>query len=68
MDEYGRWFLGTDGKYPVDAKEHYVYPYGDLKTVQQCGLVDSIKRAKKNGDFEIAKAAEKLLEMLSEGY
>lgn len=64
MDEYGMWFLGVDSSQSKDVKEHYVYPYGDLKTVQRCALVDTIKRAEKAGHKEIVQVAKRLLEML----
>ncbi|MGB8467972.1 MAG: hypothetical protein WCE21_03120 [Candidatus Babeliales bacterium] len=64
MAEYGLWFLGTDKAHSTKAKEHYVYPYGDLKTVQRPALVDTIAKAEKNGDHEIVKAAKQLLELV----
>lgn len=64
MSEYGLWFLGKDEKYPDDVKEHYVYPHGDLKMVQRCAIVDSLAKAKKNGDQEVAKATQQLLDMI----
>ena len=64
MDEYGMWFLGIDPSKPKDIKEHYVYPYGDLKTVQRSALVDSIARAEKAGHKDIAQVAKRLLELV----
>ena len=64
MSEYGLWFLGTDDKFPAEAKEHYIYPYGDLKTVQRCGVLDTLEKAKKNNHHEIAKTAQELLAMI----
>ncbi|MBI2774494.1 hypothetical protein HYX58_00590 [Candidatus Dependentiae bacterium] len=64
MSEYGLWFLGTDSKFPADAKEHYIYPYGDLKTVQRCAIVDTMEKAKKNNDAQIANSAKELLAMV----
>jgi hypothetical protein len=64
LGEYGLWFLGIDKDEPEDVKERYVYPYGDLKTVQRCALVHTIKEAEKNGHKEIVDAAKKLLEMV----
>ena len=64
MSEYGLWFLGTDSNFPEDAREHYVYPYGDLKLVQRCALVDTLKKSEQNKDSEITNAAKRLLEML----
>lgn len=63
MTEYGKWFLGIDTTAPKDFKEHYVYPYGDLKVVQRCALVDSHKKAEKAGHQDIAREAKRLLEL-----
>ncbi len=63
MEEYGKWFLGLDTKAPKNLKEHYAYPYGDLKVVQRCALTDTIKNAEKAGHAEIVKEAKRLLEM-----
>ena len=49
---------------PKDVKEHYDYPYGDLKTVQRSALVDTIARADKAGHKDIAQVAKRLLEMV----
>lgn len=64
MKEYGLWFLGTDTRYPKDAKEHYVYPFGDLKMVQVSALTVALHDAKKNGDTEIADAAQRLISLI----
>lgn len=64
MGEFGRWFLGVDDAFPADAKEHYIYPHGDFKTVQKCALVHTHKEAQKNGHHEIANAAKQLIEMI----
>ncbi len=63
ITEYGKWFLGIDTTAPKNLKEHYVYPYGDLKVVQRCALVDSHKKAEKAGHTEIAQHAKRLLEL-----
>lgn len=63
MEEYGQWFLGINQGMPKNVKEHYDYPYGDLKTVQRSALVDTIARAEKAGHKDIVQAAKKLLEM-----
>lgn len=64
MSEYGLWFLGTDGNFPENTHEHYVYPHGDLKLVQRCALVDTLKKSEANKDAEIANAVKRLLGML----
>jgi hypothetical protein len=64
MDEYGMWFLGINPEVPKEVKEHYDYPYGDLKTVQRCALEDTIKRAEKAGHKDVVQVAKRLLEMV----
>jgi hypothetical protein len=64
VTEYGMWFLGINTDFSKDVKEHYEYPYGDLKTVQRCALADTIARAEKAGHKEIVQVAKKLLEMV----
>lgn len=66
MEEYGSWFLGKNDEFPKNVKEHYEYPYGDLKEVQRCALVYSLEKAKKNNDIEIVQAAKELLELVDE--
>jgi hypothetical protein len=66
MSEYGLWFLGKNPQIKEDNKEHYDYPYGDLKTVQRSALVHSIALAEKRGHKEIAQAAKKLLELFDQ--
>lgn len=66
IEEYGKWFLGINEQMPKNIKERYDYPYGDLKTVQRCALVDTIQRAEKKGEKEIAEAAKRLLEKVDE--
>ncbi|HVW99823.1 MAG TPA: hypothetical protein VHA52_05250 [Candidatus Babeliaceae bacterium] len=62
--EYGLWFLGIDTEKPDTSKEHYVYPYGDLKIVHREALVAARDKANKDGHHEIARAAEKLLKLI----
>jgi hypothetical protein len=64
MDEYGMWFLAVNPQVPKDNKEHYIYPYGDLKTVQRCALVDTAAQAEKAGHKEIAQVAKRLIELI----
>lgn len=66
MDEYGTWFLGEDMSVQKNLKEHYVYPYGDLKTVQKAALLDTINRAEKAENKDIAQVAKRLLELVEE--
>lgn len=64
MKEYGLWFLGKDESKPESAKEHYLYPHGDLKVVQKVTLEHTVQEAEKRGHAEIAQAAKKLLALL----
>jgi|ERR1700733_1195144 len=64
VNEYGMWFLGINPGFSKDVKEHYEYPYGDLKTVQRSALVDTIARAEKAAHKEIVQVAKKLLELV----
>ncbi len=64
MHEYGLWFLGRNSQFPDSAKEHYIYPHGDLKEVQTCALEETLNKAETNGDAEIAQAAKQLLAMI----
>ena len=64
MHEYGLWFLGRNSQFPDSAKEHYIYPHGDLKEVQKPALEDTLEKAKTNGDADIVHAANQLLAMI----
>jgi hypothetical protein len=64
LKEYGNWFLGRNLDIPDTNKEHYVYPYGDLKEVQRCALVDVIEQAGKRGYKEVVQAAQELLDLV----
>ncbi len=65
MEEYGLWFLGKNDQFKENTKEHYVYPYGDLKEVQKSALIDTQKQAQKNGDHEVLNAIRQLLDMIN---
>lgn len=64
LKEYGLWFLGRNTDIEDTNKEHYVYPYGDLKEVQRCALVDSLAQAEKRGYKDVAQAAQELLDLI----
>ena len=61
MSEYGQWFLSIDTDYPSDAKEHYLYPHGDLKIVHR-SAVEAVEKEAQN--HEIKDAARKLLHLI----
>ncbi len=64
MSEYGSWFLGINTEMKDNVKEHYVYPYGDLKTVQRAALEDTINKAQKANHKDIVQVAKRLLELV----
>ena|SRR5579871_4584308 len=66
MEEYGEWFLGKNDEFDSEVKEHYDYPYGDLKEVQRCALVHSHAQAEQRGDKEIMHAIEGLINLIDE--
>jgi hypothetical protein len=63
-DEYGLWFLGMDVEVPADSKEHYVFPYGDLKLVYRSALVKIQKEAAEKKLHAIEEAAKQLLQKI----
>ena len=66
MEEYGEWFLGKNDEFDPKVKEHYEYPYGDLREVQRCALVHSHAQAKQKSDKEIMHAIEGLINFIDE--
>jgi hypothetical protein len=66
MEEYGEWFLGKNDQFDPEVKEHYEYPYGDLREVQRCALVDSHAEAEEKGDKEIAHVINELIALVDE--
>ncbi len=66
MKEYGEWFLGKNDEFDREVKEHYEYPYGDLREVQLCALVNSSDQAEKRGDKEIVHAIKELTALIDE--
>ena len=66
MKEYGEWFLGKNNQFDHEVKEHYEYPYGDLRMVQRSALVHSHSEAEKRGDKEIMHIIEGLIAVIDE--
>jgi len=64
IEEYGQWFLGINDDIKEDSKEKYKYAYGDFAVVHESLLKHIKKEATKNGDHEIEKAAEELLNII----
>jgi hypothetical protein len=66
MKEYGEWFLGKNDQFDAEVKEHYEYPYGDLREVQRCALVHSHAQAEQKGDKEIMHVIKELITLIDE--
>ena len=66
MKEYGEWFLGKNDQFDSEAKEHYEYPYGDLREVQRCALVHSHAQAERRGDKEMVHIIKGLIALIDD--
>jgi hypothetical protein len=66
MEEYGEWFLGKNDQFDGEVKEHYEYPYGDLREVQRCALVYSQAQAEKRDDKEMVHVIKGLIALVDE--
>jgi hypothetical protein len=66
MEEYGEWFLGKNDQFDREVKEHYEYPYGDLREVQRCALVHSQAQAEKRDDKEMMHVIKELIALVDE--
>ena len=60
FDEYAKWHLGIDDRFPENTKRRYKFPYGDFKNVHRCGLLAVKARARQYGYTEIENAAAEL--------
>ena len=60
FEEYAKWHLGIDNRFPKNAKRRYKFPYGDFENVHRCGLVAIQARARQYGYADIGKAAAEL--------
>src|SRR5262249_44817485 len=60
FDEYAKWHLGIDRRFPENSKRRYKFPYGDFKNVHRCGLLAAKARARQYGYAEIENAAAEL--------
>ncbi len=60
FNEYAKWHLGIDSRYPDNTKSRYKFPYGDFKNVHRCGLLAAKARARQYGYIEVEKAAAEL--------
>jgi hypothetical protein len=64
FDEYAKWHLGIDERYPENTKRRYKFPYGDFKNVHRCGVLAVQSRAGEYGYSEIQNAAAQLRAMI----
>jgi hypothetical protein len=60
FNEYAKWHLGIDDRYPENTKRRYKFPYGDFKNVHRCALLAAKARARQYRYGEIEKAAAEL--------
>ena len=64
LDEYGLWYLGIDTDVPSNNRSKFVYPFGDFNVVQKSALIAAEALARKNHHYEIAEAAQALLQKI----
>jgi hypothetical protein len=60
FEQYAKWHLGIDRRFPENSKRRYRFPYGDFKNMHRCGLLAAKARARQYGYAEINNAAEGL--------
>jgi len=60
FEQYAKWHLGIDRRFPENSKRRYKFPYGDFKNVHRCGLLAAKARARQYGYEEIVNAAAEL--------
>jgi hypothetical protein len=60
FEQYAKWHLGIDRRFPENSKRRYKFPYGDFKNVHRCGLLAAKARARQYGYEEIFNAAAEL--------
>ena len=65
FDEYAKWHLGVDDRYPENTKRRYKFPYGDFKNIHRCGVFAVKARARQYGYTDIENAAAELLEIIA---
>jgi hypothetical protein len=64
FNEYAKWHLGIDDRYPENTKRRYKFPYGDFKNVHRCGVLAVQTRALEYRYSEIEAAAAQLRAMI----
>jgi hypothetical protein len=65
FDEYAKWHLGIDDRYPENTKSRYKFPYGDFRNIHRCGVIAAKARARQYGYSEIENAAAALERAIS---
>src|SRR5207248_3970102 len=60
FEQYAKWHLGIDRRFPENSKRRYKFPYGDFKNVHRCGLLAAKARARQFRYEEIVNAAAEL--------
>ena len=64
FNEYAKWHLGIDDRYPENTKRRYKFSYGDFKNVHRCGVLAVQSRASEFKYSEIENAAAHLRAMI----
>ena len=60
FEQYAKWHLGVDRRFPENSKRRYKFPYGDFENVHRCGLLAAKARGRQYRYEEILKAAAEL--------
>jgi hypothetical protein len=63
LDAYAAWHLAIDPTAPEDSKARYQLPYGDFKSVHHTGVRRINELAQRDGQTELADAAEEILDL-----
>ncbi len=61
-DDLGKWYLAVDTDADT-AEARYRLPYGDFKRVHLSGVIVAKRRAEKDADTEIVRAADELIDL-----
>lgn len=65
-EAFGEWHLAIDPEASEDTKSRYAFPFGDFSKVYRDGLTSAKQRAAQNEHQEIERAADDLLDQLSD--
>ncbi|MFL6583458.1 MAG: hypothetical protein ACJ8KU_02950 [Chthoniobacterales bacterium] len=64
--EYSNWHLAIDETHGSETKARYEFLFGDFTNLHRCALLAVKSRARQHGHGDIGKAAEELLQLISE--